>query len=104
MNDDFTVDEIRDAARAARVHCPGFTEDDFEGLMELEQRIVDSGYLEAVQGLLRLEEEKGLSCTEALDACEKLLEQKAKLEREVPDFEKRAEDLIQQDKTGQRGI
>ncbi|MDD5039239.1 MAG: hypothetical protein PHN78_08025 [Dehalococcoidales bacterium] len=96
MEQQFTIDEIRDAAKMARVYCPGFTEDMFESLMELERRIADSGYLEAVLGLIRLEEEKGISCTEALDACEKLLKQKAKLEREVPDLEKRKESLVAQ--------
>ena len=96
MNGEFTVDEIRDATRMARVHCPGFTDDDFESLMELERRIADSGYLEAVLGLIRLEEEKGVSCTKALDACEKLLEQKAKLERQITDLEKRSNSLVAQ--------
>lgn len=96
MDHEFTAEEIKDAAKMARVYCHGFTEDMFESLMELEKRIGDSGYLEAVMGLIRLEEEKGISCTEALDACEKLLEQKAKLEREVPDLRKRAENLVAQ--------
>ena len=48
MDNDFTADEIRDVVRIARVHCLGFSEDDFESLMELERRITDSGYLEAV--------------------------------------------------------
>jgi len=74
----------------------GFTEDMFESLMEMESHVADSAYLEAIQGLLRLEEEKGISFTEALDACEKLLKQKVKLEREVPDFEKRMDSLIVQ--------
>jgi len=94
MNRKFTVEEIRDSVRTGRVHCPGFTEDMFESLMELERRIADSGYLEVIQGMLRLEEEKGVSCTEALDACGKLQEQKTRLEREVPELEKRVESLV----------
>ena len=95
MNSEFTVEEIKDAARMARIHCPGFSEDGFESLMDLEKRITDSGYLEAVQGLIRLEEEKGISCTEALDVCQKLLEQKTKLEQEVPALEQRVESIVQ---------
>ena len=83
MSREFTVEEIRDSVRTARVHCPGFTEDMFESLMDIEKHIADSGYLEVVQGLLRLEEEKGISCTKALDACEKLLEQKTSLKPKV---------------------
>jgi predicted nucleic acid-binding Zn-ribbon protein len=96
MEQQFTADEIKDAAKTARVYCHGFTEDMFESLMELERRITDSGYLEAVLGLIRMDEEKGILCTEALDACEKLLKQKAKLEREVPDLEERRESLAVQ--------
>lgn len=96
MNNEFTVDEIKDAARTARIHSPGFSEDMFESLMELERRIADSGYLEVIQGLLRLEEEKGISCTEALNACEKLIKRKAELERLVPDLEKREGSLVAQ--------
>lgn len=96
MDQQFTAEEIKDAAKTARVYCHGFTEDMFESLMELEKRIGDSAYLEVVQTLIRLEEEKGISYTEALDACEKLLEQKAKLEREVPDLEKRSGSLVAQ--------
>jgi len=94
MENGFTVDEIRDAVRMARVHCPGFSEDDFESLMEMEKHIADSGYLKAVMGLILLEEEKQISCAEALDACEKLLKQKAKLERETSDLKKRSDSLV----------
>ncbi len=94
MDNEFTVDEIRDAVRMARVHCPGFSEDDFESLMELERRIADSGYIEAIMGLILLEEEKQISCAEALDACEKLLKQKTKLERETSDLKKRSDSLV----------
>ncbi len=96
MEQQFTAEEIKDAAKTARIYCPGFSEGKFESLMELEKRIADSAYLEVVQALIRLEEEKGILFTEALDACEKLLEQKAKLEREVPDLEKRSGSLVAQ--------
>lgn len=96
MNHEFTAEEVRNAAMAARVYCPGFTENMFESLMELEKHIADSSYLEVIQGILRLEEEKGVACTEALDACGKLMEQKTKLERQVPDLEERIENLVEQ--------
>jgi DNA repair exonuclease SbcCD ATPase subunit len=77
MEQQFTLEEIKDTVRAARVYCPGFTQSMFESLMELERRIADSGYLTAVQGLLRLEEEKGISCVQALEACEQLTQRKS---------------------------
>jgi len=96
MEQQFTTEEIKDAAKTARVYCHGFSEDMFESLMEMERHVAEPGYLEVVQTLIRLEEEKGIPFTEALDACEKLLKQKAKLEREVPDLEKREESLVAQ--------
>jgi len=96
MNHGFSVEEIRNVIMTARVHCPGFSENMFESLMELEKHVADSGYLEVIQGILRLEEEKGVACTEALDACKDLMGQKTKLERLIPDLEKRAESLAEQ--------
>lgn len=96
MEQQFTTEEIKDAAKTARVYCHGFTEDMFESLMEMERHVADPAYLEVVQALIRLEEEKDISFTKALDACEELLEQKAKLEREVPNLEKREGSLVAQ--------
>ncbi len=93
MDHEFTAEEIKDAARVARIYCPGFSENEFESLMELEKRYIDSGYIEAVLGLIRLEEERGVSCAAALDACEELMKEEAKLEREIPELEKRVESL-----------
>ena len=94
MNNEFTIDEIRDAIKTARIYCPGFDEQRFQNLMELEKRIAEPGYLEAVQGMIRLEKERNISCIEALDAFEDLLKQKAKLEGDLPELEKSAESLI----------
>ncbi|MBI2851963.1 MAG: hypothetical protein HYX84_02500 [Chloroflexi bacterium] len=96
MEQRFTAEEIKDAAKTARVYCPGFSEEMFESLMEIERRIADSGYLEVIQGLLRLEQEKGISCTEALDVCEKLIKRKTELEGLIPNLEKREGSLVAQ--------
>ena len=94
MDHEFTTEDIKDAARAARIYCPGFSEDMFESLMELEKHVADSGYLGAVLGLIRLKEERGASCIEALDACKELTKEEAKLQREIPALEKRLESLV----------
>ncbi len=96
MEHEFTAEEIKDATRMARIYCPGFIEDEFESLMELQRHFTDSGYVEAVLGLIRLEEERGISGVEALDACEELTNEKTRLEKEIPDLEKRVESLIAQ--------
>lgn len=92
-NQDFSSEEIKNVIRMARVHCPGFNEDMFESLMELGKHITNSGYLEVIQGILRLEEENGVNFTEAITTCEKLMEQREKLNRQVPDLEKKRDSL-----------
>jgi hypothetical protein len=96
MGREFTADEIKEIAKTARIYCPGFKGEKFESLMELENQLDNSGHLQAVQALLRLEEEKGVPCTAALDACEELFDRAAKLEKEVADFELKLASLVGQ--------
>jgi len=90
---EFTAEEIREAVRTARLYSPGLTAKQLEGAVELQKRLADSGYLEAVHAVARLEKEEGVLCTEALDACRQLLQEKAELEQRVGDFEARLETL-----------
>ncbi len=94
MHDEFSADEIKDAARLARIYCPGFNEEKFKSLMELEERVDESGYLEAIHGLILLEQEKGITCIEALDTCEQLGKQKETLEKEIAELESKSEHLL----------
>ena len=89
MGNELTTDEIKETARIVRIYCPGFSEEKFESLMELENQLANSGHLQTVQALLRLEEEKGVPCTEALDACEELFDRSVKLKKEVDDLEQK---------------
>jgi len=96
MGREFTADEIRETAKTARIYCPDFSGEKFESLMELENQLDNSGHLQAVQAVLRLEEEKGVPCTEALDACEELFDRATKLEKEAADFELKLASLVGQ--------
>ena len=89
MIEELTVDEIREVIRAARTFCPGFSERQYQDLMTLEKRLADSGYLDAVHALAQLEEEKGIPCTEAIDACNQLLLEKEQLEAETARLKQR---------------
>lgn len=93
---DFNGEEMKNVVKVARVHCPGFTEDMFESLMVLEKRFAESGYLEVVEGILRLEEEKGITVTDALKVSRVLIEQKQKLDAQVPDLENKREKIKEQ--------
>jgi len=93
MSYEFTVDEIREAVNAAQIYSQGYTEERFQASLELVRRLGESGYLEAVVGIARWEEEKGVPCTEVLAAVEELLSRKEQLEAEIATLE---------DKRGQR--
>ncbi len=87
MGYEFTVDEIREAVTIARIYSPGLTDERFQASRELGRRLGESGYLEAAAGLSRWEEERGIHCTEALDASEQLLKENKELEQKVADYQ-----------------
>ena len=86
MEEEFSPEEINRIVKAARVWAPGFTQEQLQQLVDSQHRLADSGFCEAAWGVVRLEQEKGIHCTEALDACQQLLQDKAKLEQKVTDF------------------
>lgn len=83
MTNEFTADELREITRAARVFSPGFSEEQFQSLTELQARLAHSGYPEAVSGLVELEKEKGVHLSQALETHDRLLQENAELERKV---------------------
>jgi DNA repair exonuclease SbcCD ATPase subunit len=91
MSDEFTVDEIREAVTLARIYSQGYAEEQFRASVELVERLGESGYLEAVSGIAKLEKEKGVHFAEALDACERLVNDKAVLEQKLGDLEVKLE-------------
>ncbi|MFH0768858.1 MAG: hypothetical protein V1932_04755, partial [Chloroflexota bacterium] len=93
MKYEFTAEEIKQAATAARIYSPDFSEEKFTSLMELVRRVDESGYLETVQGVRRLETEKGVNITKILDACQELLEENTQLESQGVDLELRLKSL-----------
>jgi len=86
MDYEFTLDEVKEVIRTARVFCPSFSESQYQHLMTLGKRLDDSGYLQAVHALARLEKEKGIPCTVALDAYNQLLAEKEQLAGELAGF------------------
>ncbi|MBI2854954.1 MAG: hypothetical protein HYX87_08580 [Chloroflexi bacterium] len=96
MHSEFTKAEISELTREARIYGANLSEEQFASLMELQKRISDSGMLEAVQALVRLQEERGITYVDALDACEEAAEQSLKLGRQVAAMETRLNDLTSQ--------
>ena len=83
METEITAEELREIVRAARVLSTDFDEEQIQSLSYAWQRLADSGFLDAVWGMVRLQQEQGTSCSEALDANKELLKQKGNLERDL---------------------
>jgi DNA repair exonuclease SbcCD ATPase subunit len=83
MGNEMTAEELGQIIRAARVLATDFSEEQIQSLSYAWQRLADSGFLDAVWGMVRLQEEQGISCPEALDANRELLKQKERLESEL---------------------
>ncbi|MFC1908961.1 hypothetical protein ACFLXD_03875 [Chloroflexota bacterium] len=83
METEITAEELGQIVRAARVLSTDFDEEQIQSLSYAWQRLADSGFLDAVWGMVRLQQEQGTSCSEALDANKELLKQKGNLERDL---------------------
>jgi len=83
MKNEISTEELGQIIRAARVLATDFDEEQIQSLSYAGQELADSGFLDAVWGMTRLQQEQGISCSEALDDNKALLKQKEKLEREL---------------------
>jgi archaellum component FlaC len=89
MEPEFTPEQINQIVRAARVLAPGFTEEQLQWLIDCQPRLADSVFCEAAHIVARFERERGVSCANVLDACERLLQEKTELESEVAHLEEK---------------
>jgi predicted nuclease with TOPRIM domain len=80
---EFTSEELKEVIRAARVFNPGFSEEQFQSLVELERHAGDPSYLETVKGLQRLEKETGIPLSQALETHNRLLRENEGLGQKV---------------------
>ncbi|MDP2729559.1 MAG: hypothetical protein Q8O55_03640 [Dehalococcoidales bacterium] len=83
MENNITTEELGQIIRAARVLATDFNEEQVQSLSFAWQQLADTGFLDAVWGMVRLQKEQGTSCSGALDANKELLKQKKKLESEL---------------------
>ncbi len=89
MEFEFTPEQISQIVRAARALASGFTEEQLRWLISGQKRLVDSGFCEAVWGLLRLEREMGVTISQALDAAKRLVRNNANLEAAIARLEQK---------------
>ncbi len=89
MEFEFTLEQIGQIVRAARVLASGFTEERLRWLISGQKRLAESGFCEAVWGLVRLEREMGITVSKALDAAKKLVRDNTNLEAANARLEKK---------------
>jgi len=83
MEPEITAEELGQIVRAARVLSTDFSEEQIQSLSYGWQRLADTGFLDAVWGMTRLQQEQGTSCSEALDANKELLGKMESLESKL---------------------
>lgn len=93
MTTNLNVEELKQAIRAARIYCPCFTEQQFQSLMEMEKRLADTGWLQAVQELARIMEKRGVTCSQALDEYQALLGQNESLKKAIASLQGKSQGL-----------
>lgn len=89
MEFEFTVEQMNQIVRAARVLASGFTEERLRWLISGQKRLAESGFCEAVWALVRLEREMGVSISQALDAAKGLVRDNANLKAANARLEKK---------------
>ncbi|MFC1906776.1 hypothetical protein ACFLW8_01650 [Chloroflexota bacterium] len=79
MEFELNKDEIDQVLQAMRVLAPDRGDERFQSLLAAQENISTSGFLEAVWGVVRLQEEKGIDLSDAIDEYQHLLNKNEKL-------------------------
>jgi predicted RNA-binding Zn-ribbon protein involved in translation (DUF1610 family) len=93
MEREFSPDEISQLVKAAQIMAPGLTQDEYQSLVDSQEKLGESGFCEAVWAVVRLQQQKGINCAEVLHAVEELLQDKARLEADIANLEKKQAQL-----------
>jgi len=83
MKTEFTSEELKEIIRAAYICNPGFGEEKMQTLMELQTRLSESGYLETIEGVAKMEKAQGVSINQVLERSQQLLKEMEKLEKKA---------------------
>jgi len=79
MEFELNKDELDQVLQAMRVLGPNRGDERFQSLLAAQENISTSGFLEAVWGVVRLQEEKGIDLSHAIDEYQHLLNKNEKL-------------------------
>jgi hypothetical protein len=93
MEFEFNREELGQVLQAMRVLLPNIGEEKFQSLLDAQEKLSSAGFLEAVWGIVRLQEEKGIDLSDAIDEYQNLLKKNEKLAREQASLKKKYEEL-----------
>ena len=79
MEFELDKDELDQVLQAMRVLVPDIGDEQFQSLLVAQEKLPVLGFLKAVWGVVRLQEEKGIDLSDAIDEYQRLLNENEKL-------------------------
>ena len=79
MEFELNREELGQVLQSMRVLLPNIGEERFQSLLDAQEKLSSAGFLEAVWGVVRLQEEKGIDLSHAIDEYQHLLNKNEKL-------------------------
>ena len=104
MEHEFTSEEVSQMVKAAQIVAPGFTQDEYQSLVDSQEKLGESGFCDATWVVVRLQEQKSINCADVLDAVEELLQDKAKLETYIAALEKKQGQLEERNRLSEGNL
>ena len=89
MEREFSPEELSQLVKAAQIVAPGFTQDEYQSLVDSQEKLDETGFCDATWAVVRLQEQTGINCADVLEAVKELLWDKAKLETDIASLEKK---------------
>jgi len=93
MEFELNREELGQVLQSMRVLLPNIGEERFQSLLDAQEKLSSAGFLEAVWGIVRLQEEKGIDLSDAIDEYQNLLKKNEKLAHEQASSKKKYEEL-----------
>jgi len=93
MEFELNQEELGQVLQAMRVLLPNVINEKFRSLLAAQENLSSAGFLEAVWGVVRLQQETGIDLTQAIDEYRQLLRKNEKLVREQESLKKKCQEL-----------
>ena len=98
MELELNQEELGQVLQAMRVLLPNVDNEKFQSLLLTQENLSSAGFLEAVWGIVRLQQETGIDLTQAIDEYRQLLRKNEKLVHEQESLKKKCQELEEMQK------